>query len=122
MARILIIDDEQLFRQMLRQMLEQAGHEVTEAADGAQGIEAFKWQPADLVITDIFMPDKEGISTILDLKKEFPDVKVIAITGGGNRRRGFEYLEYASKIGADKVLSKPFERQEILDAIHELLA
>ena len=122
MARILIIDDEQLFRQMLRQMLELAGHKVTEAADGGQGIEAQRKEPADLVITDIFMPEKEGISTIQELKQEFPDVKVIAVTGGGNKRCGFEYLRFAENVGADKTLNKPFERQEILDAIDELLA
>ncbi len=122
MAHILIIDDEELFRNMLRQMLELAGHKVTEAADGGQGIEAQRKEPADLVITDIFMPEKEGIETIREMKRDFPAVKIIAVTGGGNKRRGFEYLEYASKIGADRVLSKPFERKEILAAIDELLA
>jgi len=122
MARILIIDDEQLFRQMLRQMLELGGHKVTEACEGGQGIEVYRKEPADLVITDIFMPEKEGISTIQELKQEFPDVKVIAVTGGGNKRCGFEYLRFAENVGADKTLNKPFERQEILDAIDELLA
>ena len=122
MARILIVDDEELFRKMLRQMLELAGHKVTEAADGAEGIEAYRKAPTDLVITDIFMPDKEGISTIQDLKQEFPDAKVIAVTGGGNKSCGYEYLKFAETVGADKTLSKPFERQEILDAIQELLA
>jgi len=121
-ARILIIDDEELFRQMLKQMLEQAGHEVMEAADGNQGLALFHEHPADLVITDMFMPEKDGISTIHDLKEEFPDLKLIAVTGGGNRRRGFEYLEFAGKIGADRAMSKPFERKEILTAIEELLA
>jgi len=121
-ARILIIDDEELFRQMLKQMLEQAGHEVSEAADGDKGLAMFHKQPADLVITDIFMPEKEGIATIHDLKAEFPDLKVIAVTGGGYKRRGFEYLEFAEKIGADRALHKPFQRQEILTAIEELLA
>lgn len=122
MARILIIDDEEMFRQMLRQMLELAGYEVAEAADGAQGIEAFRRQPADLVITDIFMPEKEGIATIHELKKDFPELKMIAVTGGGNKRCGFEYLQFAESVGADRTLNKPFERQEILDAIEELLA
>ena len=122
MARILIIDDEELFRQMLKQMLELAGHEVDEAAEGAQAIEAFKRQPTDLVITDIFMPEKEGIATINELKQEFPALKIIAVSGGGNKMCGFEYLQFAESVGADHALSKPFERQEILDAIEELLA
>ncbi|HCS12689.1 MAG: response regulator [Zetaproteobacteria bacterium CG06_land_8_20_14_3_00_59_53] len=121
MARILIIDDEELFRQMLKQMLESAGHEVAEAADGEQGLTLFREQPADLVITDIFMPEKEGIATIHELKEEFPALKLIAVTGGGYKRRGFEYLEFAEKIGADRVLHKPFERQELLDAVEVLL-
>jgi len=122
MARILIIDDEELFRKMLRQMLEMAGYEVLEAVDGRQGITLYREMPTDLVITDIFMPEKEGISTIGDLKKEFPTLKIIAVTGGGNKRRGFEYLQFAGKVGADCTLSKPFERQELLDAVHKLLA
>jgi len=122
MARILIIDDEELFRNMLRQMLEQAGHKVTEAPEGGQGIEAYRKEPTDLVITDIFMPEKEGISTIQELKQEFPSVKVIAVTGGGKKNCGFEYLSFAENVGADKTLNKPFERQELLDAVDELLA
>jgi len=122
MARILVIDDEELFRKMLRQMLEMAGYEVLEAADGSHGIALFREMPADLVITDIFMPEKEGISTIGELKREFPNLKIIAVTGGGNKRRGFEYLQFAGKVGADCTLSKPFERQEILDAVKKLLA
>jgi len=121
MARILIIDDEEMFRQMLRQMLEKAGYEVSEAANGEAGITMFREQPADLVITDIFMPEKEGISTIREMKQDFPGLKIIAVTGGGNRRRGFEYLQFADRVGADRTLSKPFERQQLLAAIESLL-
>lgn len=121
MARILIIDDEELFRQMLRQMLELAGYDVAEAADGVRGIEAFNRDPADLVITDIFMPEKEGIATINELKRDYPKLKIIAVSGGGNKMCGFEYLQFAENVGADRALSKPFERQEILDAIEDLL-
>lgn len=122
MARILIIDDEEMFRQMLRQMLEIAGYEVAEATDGEQGLALFRDKPADLVITDIFMPEKEGIATIHELKKDFPNLKLIAVTGGGYKRRGFEYLQFAESIGADRALHKPFERKEILGTIEELLA
>jgi YesN/AraC family two-component response regulator len=122
MARILIIDDEEMFRQMLRQMLEMDGYEVLEAANGEAGIALFREQPADLVITDIFMPRKEGIATIREMKREFPGLKIMAVTGGGNRRRGFEYLQFADKVGSDCTLSKPFERQELLDAVKKLLS
>ncbi|EAU53861.1 response regulator transcription factor [Mariprofundus ferrooxydans] len=121
MARILIIDDEALFRKMLRQMLEMAGYEVLEAANGEHGIAMFTAQPTDLVITDIFMPEKEGISTIQDLRRDYPNLKIMAVTGGGYKRRGFEYLQFADKVGADCVLRKPFERQELLDAVQQLL-
>jgi YesN/AraC family two-component response regulator len=121
MARILVIDDEEMFRQMLRQMLEMDGYEVAEAAEGGQAIALFRKKPADLVITDIFMPDKEGIATIQEMKQEFPGLKIIAVSGGGNKCIGFEYLQFAEKVGADCTLSKPFERQEILDAIQSLL-
>lgn len=121
MARILIIDDEEMFRQMLRQMLEMAGYEVVEASEGGEAIGLFRKQPADLVITDIFMPEKEGIATIQEMKKEFPKLKMIAVSGGGNKRCGFEYLQFAESVGADCTLSKPFERQEILDAVEKLL-
>jgi len=122
MAHILIIDDEELFRNMLQQMLEKTGHKVSAASDGGKGIEVYRQEQPDLVITDIFMPEKEGISTIQELKQEFPDVKVIAVTGGGKKNCGFEYLSFAENAGADKTLNKPFERQEILDVIDELLA
>jgi YesN/AraC family two-component response regulator len=122
MARILIVDDEEMFRQMLRQMLEMAGYEVLEAANGEAGIALFREQHADLVITDIFMPQKEGIETIREMKREFPEVKIIAVTGGGYRRRGFEYLQFADMVGADCSLSKPFERQELLDAVEKVLS
>jgi len=120
MARILIIDDEEQFRQMLRQMLEHAGYEVIEAADGEQGEQLYRQQPTDLIITDIFMPEKEGIETIIEMKHEFPDVKIIAMSGGG-RNNGLRYLKHAEHLGADRIFEKPFGRQELLSAIAEIL-
>ena len=119
-TRIIIIDDDAQFRKMLQQMLERAGYEVAAAADGRQGEQLYRQQPAALVITDIFMPEKEGIETIKDLKHEFPDVKIIAISGGG-RNNGMRYLKHAERFGAERILEKPFERQELLQAIQELL-
>ena len=120
MARILVIEDDNDVRESLRQVLEQVGYEVEEACDGEEGIERYREKQADLIITDIIMPKKEGIETITDLRVEFPDVKVIAISGGG--RLGPEpYLELAKGFGANRIIMKPFTTTEILEAVQELL-
>ena len=120
MARILVIDDEELVRFTVKQALEKAGHEVVEAADGNDGIEIYRQSPVDLIITDIIMPQKEGVETIVELRREDPDVKIIAIFGGG-RTGNTDYLEMAKKFGARRVLRKPFGRQELLAAVQETL-
>jgi len=120
MARILIIDDDVKFLKMLRQMLERAGHEVVEAPNGEVGVKLFREERTELIITDIFMPEKEGIEIIRELKREFPTVKIIAISGGG-RKGDFSFLEAAETLGADRSFTKPFERQEMLKAIQELV-
>lgn len=120
MKRILIIDDDTQFRQMLRQTLERAGYEIVEAADGNKGIKLFRQSPTDLVITDIIMPEKEGIETIVELKREFPDVKIIAISGGG-RIKAEGYLNSAKGLKVERTFEKPFDKEELLEAIQELL-
>ncbi len=120
MARILVIEDDNDVRKLLRQVLERVGYKVEEACDGEEGIERYREKQADLIITDIIMPKKEGIETITDLRVEFPDVKVIAISGGG--RLGPEpYLELAKGFGANRIIMKPFTTAEILEAVQELL-
>ena len=120
MARILIIDDESQIRSMLRLMLERVGYEVIEAADGMEGIRQYRDNPADLIITDLIMPNKDGIGMIIELKKEFPAVKIIAMSGGGvNRPEG--YLDGAKKLGATRTLTKPIDRDEMLAAVKEIL-
>src|SRR5262245_58011117 len=108
MARILVIDDDADLREVMQETLQSAGHEVLLAPDGIQGLELQRASPADVVITDIFMPDKEGIETICELKQEFPGVKIIAMSGGGTHVRKPAYLSTASELGADVVLRKPF--------------
>jgi DNA-binding response OmpR family regulator len=120
MARILIIDDDAEFLKMFRQMLERAGHDVIDAPNGEAGLKLFRQDRTQLVITDIFMPEKEGIETILELKREFPTVKIIAISGGG-RKEEYSYLDSVKDLGADRSFTKPFERQEMLETIEELL-
>ena len=120
MARILIIDDESQIRSMLRLMLERVGYEVDEAPDGLEGIRQYREDPADLIITDLIMPNKDGIGMIIDLKKEFPKVKIIAMSGGGvNRPEG--YLDGAKKLGATRTLTKPIDRDEMLKAVKDTL-
>ncbi|MBU0691040.1 response regulator [bacterium] len=119
MARILVIDDDEDVRNMLRRILEHDGHEVSDAANGDLGLRQYRANPADLVITDIIMPEKEGIETIRELRREFPDVRIIAISGGG-RVGPSDYLNAARMMGAKRTFTKPFSRQEILDCVHEL--
>jgi len=93
---------------------------VLEASNGKIGAKLFREDRTELIITDIFMPEKEGLEIIKELKKDSPTLKVIAISGGG-RKRDFRFLEMAETFGADRSFSKPFERQEILEAIQELV-
>lgn len=119
-ARILIIDDEEQIREMLGQMLTREGYEVVHADNGKEGMKVCRGQKVDLIITDIIMPEKDGIEMILELRHDFPHLKVIAISGGG--RLGPDgYLEMAQKLGAHRTFFKPFNRKEILDAVQELL-
>ncbi len=121
MARILIIDDEPNLRSMLRRMLHQAGHQVSEAGNGAEGIDSYERDPPDLVITDIIMPIKEGIETIIALHRADPDLPIIAISGGG-RSGGKDFLSSAEKLGARHTLSKPFRGEQLLGAVSESLS
>src|SRR4051812_35167901 len=108
MARILVIDDNEDVRAVVCGALESAGHEVVHAADGARGVELQRRSPVALVITDILMPEKEGLETIVDLKQEFPQLRIIAMSGAGARLTA-NYLFMARDLGAHAVLSKPFE-------------
>ena len=120
MARILIIDDEPSVRELLITMLMEEGHEVVEAADGKAGLRLLQERPADLVITDLIMPEKEGIETIMDLRRDFPDVKIIAMSGGGIIQAQ-DYLGMAQGMGAHRVFEKPFGVGAMLTAVRELL-
>ena len=118
--RILIIDDDERIRKLFRKILEAESYEVIEASDGNKGIKLYRKDPTDLVITDIIMPEKEGIETIIELKKDFPDVKIIAVSGGGLVEAN-SYLEMAKKMGATEVLTKPIKNEELLEIISEIL-
>ncbi|MBI4457603.1 response regulator transcription factor [Candidatus Uhrbacteria bacterium] len=117
MARILIIDDEELVRFTLREILVAAGHEVIEASNGNEGVGLQRARPCDIVITDIIMPEKEGLETIVELKGEYPDLKIIAISGGG-RTRSLDFLKMAGEFGADHVVIKPFADDDLMKCIN----
>ena len=120
MARILIIDDNTEVLGTYCRILEHAGYEVVVTVDGKKGIRLFRGIFPDLVITDILMPEKEGLETIRELKRDFPDVKIIAISGGDKVGPG-NYLKMAKNIGAMCTLAKPIEREELLKAVRECL-
>lgn len=121
MARILVIDDEANIRSLYKRILEQAGHDVREAVDGSQGTTLYRQHGDDLVITDILMPQKEAIETIMELRRDFPQVKIIAISGGGQTMCSSTCLHLAKGLGAVKTLAKPVSRQELLNAVQEAL-
>lgn len=121
MPRVLVIDDDEQIRSLLRAILEREGYEVETAADGAQGLNFFRKDPADLVITDILMPEKEGLETIRELCDEFPDVKIIAISGGGSLAHPEVYLELCKKFGALRTFQKPVDRHELVTAVREII-
>ena len=120
MAHILIADDDPAIRHLLRQVLEGEGHQVEDAADGWEAIVRYRRHPADLLITDILMPDVEGVGTIRELLRHYPDAKIVAISGGGDTGTG-ECLGHAQAAGAHRTLAKPFGRREILAVVNELL-
>jgi len=120
MIRILVIDDDFQMREMLGVILERKGYDVKTASDGKAAIQLQSKKPFDIVITDIIMPEKEGLETISELRRGYPQLKIIAISGGG-RHRPEGYLELARQFGADRVLAKPFGSWEILSAVRELV-
>jgi len=121
MARILIIDDDDQVRKMLRLSLNAAGFDVVEAQDGKAAMKLFHQDPpVDLVITDLITPQKEGIETMIEFRRDFPKVPIIAISGGGLIDPN-DYLVLAEKLGAQITLEKPFSRKDIIDAVNELI-
>lgn len=120
MARILIIDDDLQILTMLKLMLEHEGYEVTTAGDGKSGVKSYRKNPADLVITDIIMPDQEGLETISELRQDFPDLRIIAMSGGGRIDSG-QYLNIAKEFGANCIFTKPIEREKLVNAVKKLL-
>ncbi|MBI9076471.1 MAG: response regulator [Desulfatibacillum sp.] len=120
MHNILIIDDEKEICTVFQMTLERAGYSVRSALDGDEGIRLFKENPAELLIVDIIMPEKDGIETIVEIRRAFPGVKIVAVSGGG-RISSDEYLKMAKTLGANITLEKPVTRDVLLKAVKDLL-
>jgi CheY-like chemotaxis protein len=119
MPLILVIEDDSSLRRTLVRMLVRAGHEVVEAANGKIALEKMAERPVDLVITDLIMPEMEGIETIRALVRLYPSLPIIAMSGG-TRHSTDSYLRMAEKLGAKRTLAKPFEPRELLESILDL--
>lgn len=114
---ILVVDDDAQLRDLMRRMLELGGFEAVEAGDGDEALKRLRQQPVSLVITDILMPNREGLETIIELRRLQPEVPIIAMSGGG----ADNYLLTASKLGAVRTLAKPFSRHELIAMVNEVL-
>lgn len=113
--KILVIDDDVLLRRMLARILLGEGHEVLTAADGERGMTMFHRERPQIVITDIVMPEQEGLETILALRRDNAPVKIIAMSG-----TDAEMLDIARLIGADEIIAKPFRADEMLRCVREM--
>lgn len=120
MARILVVDDDDLVRMTIRTTLARGGHEVTEARNGLDAIESLQRAAVDLVVSDILMPEVDGIGLLLKLRKQYPLLRVIVISGGG-RTQDADFLRMAKTLGADTVLAKPFTSQQLQSAVAGVL-
>ncbi len=119
MAKILVIDDDEMTRAIIKSLLNATDHEILEASSGNIGLALLESHSADLVVTDILMPEIDGLEVIRALKRNFPKVKIIAMSGGG--RKGASYLPEAQDLGADATIQKPIEKAELLEQINSLL-
>jgi DNA-binding response OmpR family regulator len=121
MARILVIDDSRTIRAMARQTLEREGYQVLLAENGRIGIDIHRHEPCDLVITDLIMPEKEGLETIRELRRSDPGIKIIAMSGGTANLDKRELLQAAVVFGASRGIAKPFHPRDLVDGVRELV-
>lgn len=118
--RVLVVDDSADIRGMLQAQLEMEGFEVATAPDGARALALLGRQRTDLIITDLFMPDKDGIETILEIREKYPAVQIVAMSGWDSRQ-GSDYLKVAREIGAVRTVKKPFELTDIVKIVRDLM-
>jgi DNA-binding NtrC family response regulator len=121
MANVLVIDDDVQILWVIRKILEKEGHKVISAPDGEVGMQLYQNAPYDLVITDMIMPNKSGINLISDILRDYPEARIIAISGGG-AIEAERYLQIAKSLGVARTLTKPFSMQSLLEAVNEALS
>ena len=121
MPSILIIDDDASVRDSLRRTLHKEGYTIFEASEGRGGLKQLEHSLADLILLDMFMPDKDGLETIGELRRTHPGIRIIAMSGGGFKGT-VDVLHVATKLGARRTLAKPFTREQLLEAVETELA
>ena len=121
MSTILVVDDEEAIRRLVKDTLELAGYKVVEGGNGLEAIEKYRSEPTDLILMDILMPGQDGFTTIKQLRKEFPKAKIVAMTGGSESLGANSILELAQMVGARRTLSKPFNLTALLNTVKEEL-
>ena len=122
LTRLLVIDDDNLVRAALTDMLQTAGFEVVTASNGRLGLELLDTTTVDAIITDILMPEQEGLETIREARQRFPDIRILAISGGGAGGGETQLLRFAESFGADQTLPKPFTGSQLVAAVRALLS
>jgi len=120
MSRILIVDDEENIRFVLAQALRKEGYDVFEAGDGDEALKMLEGQAVDLVVTDLLMPNREGLETIMEIQMNWPQTKIIAMSGGG-RVKNTDFLSVAHKLGAKAVMKKPFSMAKFRDTVARVI-
>ena len=120
MPSILIIDDDDSVRESLRRTLHKEGYTIMEASEGRRGLKQLECQPVDVILLDMFMPDKDGLETIMALRRTHPGMKIIAMSGGGFKGR-VDVLDVAKKLGVRRTLAKPFTREELIEAVEQVV-
>ena len=121
MAKILVVDDETPIRTLVSKIVMKDGHEVLEAENGVDACKSFQGNDIDLIITDLVMPEQNGIEMIIEIKKTHPNVKVIAISGGSGFSGQIDLLSVAKLLGAKHIIKKPFTVDQIRDAVNDML-
>ncbi len=121
MATILVVDDDDQVRDIVKGFLQEMGHSAIEAADGLQALSLLAENSVDLVISDIFMPHKEGLTTIAEIRAKYPEIKVLVMSGGGGAESGILILELGKQFGAESGLHKPFQFEEFKSKVEGLL-
>lgn len=122
MPSVLVVDDQDPVRQLIRETLEQAGYEVEEARDGKEGLDRYRARSTDLVLMDILMPNQDGLEALMTFRREFPHIRVIAMTGGSDTIGVLNFLDVAKMLGARRTLHKPFDLKVLLDTVAAELA